>query len=515
LEDPLEKQESVNLTSLGTQTLHPWGANDKVEHVESHQIQHETVAAEEEKLEDKSNEEETKENKQLSVFAIGSDEVEIMSANNRKETYRNTNFIQFFDRSSLLVERILSVNKGFDVFADFSRDQPNQHELEQAADIKFKRKFEDKETDSRSVTCINWSKQAPELFLACYAFLEESYDTPQGLLVVWNVLLDNRAEYKFIYQSRVTCAAFHPTNGKHVIGCTISGQVLVWDMRENKRTPIFRSPISSGLAQTIFAMDFLSSTNSSEPLITVSHGAHICVYRDEEISDPDETEFKIEQSASHDDFVTTCFSVPVRDTHTIMLGSDNGKLYAGTVFSAEQSQECQEIEAHNGPVTNIEFHPGPKGIHSIATEVWSRLYLTSSYDWTISLWQFRDQKKQLKLLTIDLMQDYVTDVKWSPVHPAIFAAVDGTGCVNIFNLIDTNQPLVTKKITDSAITTINWSEDGKIMLFGDSSGVLHTYEVSEEMITCSEENAVAFENSVNKLIKSALNADPAEKQLIS
>lgn len=30
--------------------------------------------------------------------------------------------------------------------------------------------------------------------------------------------------------------------------------------------------------------------------------------------------------------------------------------------------------------------------------------------------------------------DYVYDVEWSPIHPAMFAAVDGTGRLDLWNL---------------------------------------------------------------------------------
>ena len=30
--------------------------------------------------------------------------------------------------------------------------------------------------------------------------------------------------------------------------------------------------------------------------------------------------------------------------------------------------------------------------------------------------------------------DYVYDVQWSPIHPALFAAVDGTGRLDLWNL---------------------------------------------------------------------------------
>ena len=71
----------------------------------------------------------------------------------------------------------------------------------------------------------------------------------------------------------------------------------------------------------------------------------------------------------------------------------------------------------------------------------------------------------------------------SPVHPAVFACVDGLGKVSIFNLVnkDFGQPVVEKEITDCGICRMSWSHDGKMLLFGDANGDMHLYDVAEEV----------------------------------
>ena len=72
----------------------------------------------------------------------------------------------------------------------------------------------------------------------------------------------------------------------------------------------------------------------------------------------------------------------------------------------------------------------------------------------------------------------------SPVHPAVFACVDGLGRVSIFNLVnkDFGQPVVNKVITKGCgICRCDWSQNGKQLLFGDADGNMHLFEVAEEV----------------------------------
>lgn len=61
----------------------------------------------------------------------------------------------------------------------------------------------------------------------------------------------------------------------------------------------------------------------------------------------------------------------------------------------------------------------------------SPLFLTTSLDWTVCLWSSREHKP---LHIFDDYCEYVYDARWSPVHPAVFAAVDGAGHVDIWNI---------------------------------------------------------------------------------
>jgi len=497
-----EVQDRMNLTSLGAGELAPWGSDQKVTiEPEVKMVESEAAANDEDPEAEDGVASPKKSNLPVTKLI---EHVEIIDSRSRREIYQKDDFSNFFDRSSLLIERCLALNQDYNIFVDFSKEDQHNREAEQNIDIKHKRTFALEKTKDRPVTCLSWSKLNPQLFLTTYASQNDAFgDSADGLLVVWNVILDNRPEYVFQCQSMITVADFHPSNPKLVLGCTLSGQILLWDMRENKRTPVFRSQFISGHTQAIFAMSFIpSAAMGTEQILTVSHDAKICVWRDDMLSEPHEMEFKVEGDTrgASDELTTSCFSIPVRDTNVIILGSDTGRLFSGLVYSDQNPQPCNEVKAHAGPITNLEFHPPNTGKLRLNPDT-LQLFLTSSFDWTVKLW---DNKNQLELHCFDTLQDYVHDVRWSPVHPAVFACADGLGRVSIFNMVnkDYGQPVVDKIITEGCgICRLSWSYDGKQLLFGDADGNMHLFEVAEELYNCTEEDLQEFQAQMLKLGK--------------
>lgn len=57
------------------------------------------------------------------------------------------------------------------------------------------------------------------------------------------------------------------------------------------------------------------------------------------------------------------------------------------------------------------------------------------FDWKIKFWiSVCFTQNPRPLYSFEDNGDYVYDVQWSPIHPALFAAVDGTGRLDLWNL---------------------------------------------------------------------------------
>ncbi|KAJ8985659.1 hypothetical protein NQ317_015155 [Molorchus minor] len=77
--------------------------------------------------------------------------------------------------------------------------------------------------------------------------------------------------------------------------------------------------------------------------------------------------------------------------------------------------------------------------------------------------------------------DYVLDVKWSPTHPALFAAVDGSGRLDLWNLNqDTEVPAASINVEGNpALNKVSWTPSGLHVTVGDNQGKIWVYDVAE------------------------------------
>ena len=76
------------------------------------------------------------------------------------------------------------------------------------------------------------------------------------------------------------CASFAKFHPSYITGGTYSGQVVLWDIRSNKRTPVQRSPLSSSThTHPVYCLKVVGTQNAHN-LITVSTDgrcARVCV----------------------------------------------------------------------------------------------------------------------------------------------------------------------------------------------------------------------------------------------
>ena len=87
------------------------------------------------------------------------------------------------------------------------------------------------------------------------------------------------------------------------------------------------------------------------------------------------------------------------------------------------------------------------------------------------------------------------DVQWSPVHPTVFAAVDGDGYVDIWDIAkDTESPIARKKAFETtntgaykdfddtkALSCCKWSRYGRRLAIGNSDGYISIWQCEKEL----------------------------------
>ncbi|TMS18110.1 Cytoplasmic dynein 1 intermediate chain 1 [Larimichthys crocea] len=172
----------------------------------------------------------------------------------RQQILHSSEFQSFFDCSIRVMERALAEDG--DIFFDYSgRDvEDKEGDLGSGSSLSLSRLFYDEHwSKHRVITCLDWSPQYPELLVASYNNNEDAPHEPDGVALVWNIKFKKATpEYIFHCQSPVVSVGFARFHPNLVVGGTYSGQIVLWDNRSHRRTPVQRTPLSAA-AHTVRA----------------------------------------------------------------------------------------------------------------------------------------------------------------------------------------------------------------------------------------------------------------------
>ncbi|XP_017792590.1 PREDICTED: cytoplasmic dynein 1 intermediate chain-like [Habropoda laboriosa] len=400
-------------------------------------------------------------------------EVRELSEEEKQMIILSEDFQRFLDRTSRIVERALG--ESIDIYTDYMGTMDGEDGIDEKSNqrLSLNRSFFcERWSRKRCVTSLDWSPQFPELLAASYGNNDDTPNDADGVCLVWNTKFKKTTpEFIFHCQSPVmscTFARFHPNL---ILGGTYSGQIVLWDNRVQKRTPIQRTPLSaSAHTHPVYCLNVVGAQNAHN-LISISTDGKMCSWSLDMLSQPQEIlELHTKQSRP---IAATCLAFPHGDVNNFVIGSEEATVYSACRHSTKAGV-LETYEGHQGPVTGISAHAVPHGID------FSHLFLTSSIDWTIKLWSLKETKP---LDSFEHNGDYVYDVAWSPTHPALFAAVDDSGRLDLWNLNqDTEVPTASVVINGCpALNRVSWTPSGLHVTVGDDSGKIWVFDVAEHL----------------------------------
>ncbi|XP_033959585.1 cytoplasmic dynein 1 intermediate chain 2-like isoform X3 [Pseudochaenichthys georgianus] len=409
-------------------------------------------------------------------------------------------FLAFFERGSRIVERALAEH--VDVCFDYSgRDlEDKEGDLQAGAKLVLNRQFADERwTKNRVVTCLDWSPQYPELLVASYNNNEDSPHEPDGVALVWNLKYKKETpEYIFHCQSEVMSAGFAKFHPNLVVGGTYSGQIVLWDNRSNKRTPVQRTPLSAAAhTHPVYCVNVVGTQNANN-LISISTDGKMCSWSLDMLSQPqDSLELVFKQSKA---VAVTSMAFPLGDVNNFVVGSEDGSVYTACRHGSKAGI-TEVFEGHHGPVTGLSCHSAGGPVD------FSHLFISSSFDWTVKLWSTKSTRP---LYSFEDSCDYVYDAMWSPTHPALFACVDLAGRLDLWNLNnDTEVPTASVYVEGApALNRVRWAPSGKEIATGDSDGQVQVYDVGEQICVPKADEWTRF---VRTLAEINENRDEAEE----
>ncbi|XP_027231552.1 cytoplasmic dynein 1 intermediate chain 2 isoform X44 [Penaeus vannamei] len=382
-------------------------------------------------------------------------------------------FHSFFDHSTRIIERALAEDTN--IFADYSHDHEEDGEANENGGVKLSLNrwfYDERWSRNRCITCMDWSPQYPELLVTSYNNNEDSPHDPDGVALVWNTKFKKETpEYIFHCQSPVMSATFARFHPNLIIGGTYSGQIVLWDNRSQKRTPVQRSPLSaSAHTHPVYCMKVVGTQNAHN-LISASTDGKMCSWSLDMLSQPQESmELQHKQSRA---VAVTSLAFPHGDVNNFIVGSEEGAVFTACRHGSKAGI-VDAYEGHQGPVTGVSTHA------TLGPIDFSHLFLTSSIDWTVKLWSVKETKP---LYSFEDNGDYVYDVAWSPIHPALFTAVDGSGRIDLWNLNqDTEVPTASTYVDGNpALNRVSWTNSGQQITVGDDMGKIWIYDVGEQL----------------------------------
>ncbi|CAG5134285.1 unnamed protein product, partial [Candidula unifasciata] len=212
-------------------------------------------------------------------------------------------------------------------------------------------------------------------------------------------------------------------------------------------------------------------TQNAHNLISVSTDGKVCSWSLDMFSQPqDSMEL---QSKQNKPVAATCYSFLSGDANNFIVGSEECLVYSACRHGSKAGVN-DVFEGHQGPITGIDTH-------RVSGQVdFSQYFLTSSFDWTVKLWSM---KQPYYIHSFEDNNDYVYDVRWSPIHPALFASVDGEGRLDLWNLNNETEVPTASIVIDGkpALNQCRWHETGHHISVGDNNGRIHVYDVGEHI----------------------------------
>ncbi|EAR83965.3 cytoplasmic dynein intermediate chain (macronuclear) [Tetrahymena thermophila SB210] len=405
---------------------------------------------------------------------------------------KSKNFLDFFNRSSRLIEKAITNKDDSNLYAliDVIGDKSNSN-LQQTG-IKSYLQHSVKLTDqqygtNRVVTGIEWSPHRNDLVLASYSQNEQgNINDPVGLVALWSLSLKTRPEFYCFSQSQVTCVKYNPFQENLVLGGLYNGQIVLWDLRA-KSTPIQRTTFTTGHSYPIYSLDVVGSVNAHN-IISISNDGKLCVWNMNMLTQPSKTIDQLTYTPpekTKQDINVTCMQFPQGDANNFYIGSEDGSFYRTQLHSKTQNNSqsmVAAVHAHDAPISSLSISHDPTGSHQL-----SGMVLTSSFDWTVKLWNPKVSGKPKKVLTFDCSEDYVYDVAWNPVNPSLFCCVDGEGYLDVWDLCeDIENPVYHEQEDKFALNKCRWSLDGSKVATGDSRGNLSIYNLDKKYLKINE-----------------------------
>lgn len=339
---------------------------------------------------------------------------------------------------------------------------------------------------------------------------------------MWNLHLQSRPEYILHSTSDILTAKFSPFHPALIVGGCYSGQVQLWDTRVRSSLPVQKTPLtgasSGGHTHPVYSLEIVGTQNANN-IISCSTDGVLCGWSIDMLSQPQEyLELAAPGPSRTDDISPTCIGFPPSDPTSFLIGTEEGTLYPCHRYDRAGAKAGVDsrirYKGHSAPIMSLNFH-SPRGPVDL-----SDMVITSSIDWTVRLWRIRPPSSTSTTTTGNATsssaistslpgqsntalqdiapvmefsrEDLVYDARWSPAKPGVFSLVDGSGSVEVWDILSDTEIPVTKATPSlnkrvmgmsagyvpKSLNKVAWDDkDGKRLGVGGANGMVTVFDV--------------------------------------
>ncbi|PVV01621.1 hypothetical protein BB560_003951 [Smittium megazygosporum] len=426
------------------------------------------------------------------------EQVTFFTDERKQEIIESTRFAEFFEKSSRVMER--AIDEDYDFTVDYTLSQ-SQKDIKPETRIKHVRDLHaDNLCNSRSVTDISWSGKFGELIVTSYNRNALAPNEPDGIVAVWNIHLQNRPEFIFHSPSDVLTVIHSEFNPNMVIGSTYSGQIMIWDTR-TKIFPVLKTLSgASGHTQPVYSMKLVGSKNAHQ-LVSISSDGLFCSWQLDMLAHPIEAITLVNPNhMKTEEIGVTCMDFIDNETSTFLVGTQEGDIFMANRYDRQGIKagiiSSDLYHSHKTVVSGIHAHPLTGSVD------FSEVFASSSFDYSVNLWKSKSSllvssSKHISnneenyiggkktnfirpIHTLDVFEDYVYDIKWSPTNPSLLATADGGGNLSIFDFNkDSQVPVIVERGKETPLNKIVFNKTGKYIAAGAVDGNTAIYDLGE------------------------------------
>jgi dynein intermediate chain 1 len=403
-------------------------------------------------------------------------------------------------RAALVMERMVNQNSFDEIAQDFKYyDDPADEYKDGKGSLLPLWRFKYDKAHKMSVTAICWNLQYQDLFAVGHG----SYDfstQKEGLICFYSLKNPSFPEYIYTVHSGVMCLDIHPQHSSLAVAGLYDGSVVVFNLQEKQKLPVFRSTAKTGkhsdpVWQVLWQKNNLDgnlnfmSASSDGRIVTWTIVKNELQYEDTIVLYTPETVIAGNEGMQSQAISSaTCLCVSPHADHLYLVGTEEGKIFKCSKVYKDQYLDV--LEGHHMAVHRLCWNP----FHA-------NVFASCGADWTVKIW---DHDKKEPMFSYDL-NSIVGDVTWSPYSSTVLAAVTTEGKVYVYDMsISKYEPLCIQSVSQKKppqLTHVTFNPSYPIIIVGDNKGTVLSLKLSPNVRKALKEKNRTPETEQAKMAK--------------